>query len=36
MMMNSKGARRPPAGRAQHHGDGEAEDGKEPQSLSSS
>ena len=33
MMMNSKGARRPPAGRAQHHGDGEAEDGKEPQSL---
>ena len=31
--MNSKGARRPPAGRAQHHGDGKAEDGEEPQSL---
>ena len=33
MMMNSKGARRPPAGRAEHHGDGKAEDGEEPQSL---
>ena len=31
--MNCKGAGRPPAGWAQHHGDGEAEDGEEPQSL---
>ena len=32
-MIDSKGARRPPVGRAQHHGDGGTKDGKEPQSL---